>query len=392
MPQTADVIVIGGGVMGTSIAFHLARRKAGKVLLLEKSCLGAGSSGKSGANIRQHYAHPLLVSMAQSGLRMFEQFTDIVGGPRVFTRSGLVVVGAAGQQESLAANIAMQQGLGVKTSLVSPEELRSIDPQAALEDDEVAAFESEAGYCEALQVVSSFTSAAGRRGAEIREGVAVAGIDLDGGRVAGVSTSRGFLSSRNVVMAAGPWSASVARSAGVTLPVEPCRTQVALVRRPCDFAGPHPSYADLVHQTYFRAIPGDLTHLGNIDSREERAVVDPDNYNEVADREFVSELRAKLNRRYPAASRGAGRGGFSALYSVTPDWNPIIGRLPGVEGLFCAAGFSGHGFKMSPAVGLLVAEMVIDGSAQAFDIQPLRAARFAEGELFQTAHDYKVMG
>ncbi len=392
MTQTADVIVIGGGVMGTSIAFHLARRNAGKVLLLEKSCLGAGSSGKSGANIRQHYSHPLLVTMAQSGLRMFEQFTDIAGGPPVFTRCGLVVVAPARERESLAANVAMQQGVGVKTSLVSPEELRSIDPQAALKDDEVAAFESEAGHCEALQVISSFASAAGRLGAEILEGVAVTGIDLDGGRVTGVSTSRGFISSRNVVMAAGPWSASVAQSAGVTLPVQPGRTQVALVRRPCDFAGLHPSYADLAHQIYFRSIPGDITYLGNIDSREERAIVDPDNYNEVADREFVAELRAKLNGRYPSVSRGAGRGGFSALYSVTPDWNPIIDRLPGVDGVFCAAGFSGHGFKLSPAVGELMAEMVIGGSAQAFDIHPLRATRFAEGELFQTAHDNKVMG
>ena len=392
MTQTADVIIIGGGVMGTSIAFHLASRKAGKVLLLEKSYLGAGSTGKSGANIRQHYSHPLLVRMAQSGLRMFERFTDIVGGPPVFTRCGFVVVAPNSERESLAANVAMQQRLGVNTSLVSADELGTIDPRAALEDDEVAAFESEAGYCEALQVVARFASAACRLGAEIRENVAVDRIDLDRGRVTGVSTSQGFISSRNVVMAAGPWSASVAQSAAVTLPVQPCRTQVALVRRPTDFSGPHPTYADLVHQTYFRSIAGDITHLGNIDAREEQAVVDPDDYNEVADREFVTELRAKINQRYPSVRRGVGRGGFSALYSITPDWNPIIDRLPGVEGAFCAAGFSGHGFKLSPAVGKLIAEMVIDGSAQAFDIRQLRATRFAEGDLFGPKSDYKVMG
>ena len=392
MTQTADVIIIGGGVMGTSIAFHLARRKAGKVLLLEKSWLGAGSSGKSGANIRQHYSHPLLLRMAQSGLRMFEQFTDIVEGPPVFTRCGMVVVAPGSERDSLAANVAMQQERGVKTSLVSREELRSIDPQAALEDDEVAAFESEAGHCEALRVVASFASAASRLGAEIHEGVAVERIEVEGGRVSGVSTSQGFLSSRNVVMAAGPWSASVARSAGVAIPVQPCRTQVALVRRPADFSGPHPTYADLVHHTYFRAIAGEITHLGNIDIREERAIVDPDDYNEVADREFVTEVRAKLNRRYPSVRRGVGRGGFSALYSITPDWNPIIDRLPGVEGAFCAAGFSGHGFKMSPAVGELITEMVIDGSARSFDIGPLRANRFNEGDPFPTKGENNVMG
>ena len=392
MTRTADVIIIGGGVMGTSIAFHLASRKAGKILLLEKSHLGAGSSGKSGANIRQHYSHPLLIRMAQSGLRMFEQFAEIAGGPSVFTRCGMVVVAPESERESLAANVAMQQELGVKTSLVSREELRTIDPEAALEDDEIATFESEAGYCDALQVVASFASAAARSGAEIREGVAVDRIELDGGQVTGVSTSQGFISSRNVVMAAGPWSASIAESAGVTIPVQPCRTQVALVRRPADFSSPHPTYADLVHHTYFRSIAGEITYLGNIDTREERAVVNPDDYNEMADREFVTEVRGKLNRRYPSLKRGVGRGGFSALYSITPDWNPIIDRLPGIEGAFCAAGFSGHGFKMSPAVGKLIAEMVLDGSAHSFDVHPLRANRFDEGDPFPAKNECKVMG
>src|SRR5262245_11622467 len=150
MSDSADVVIIGGGVMGTSIAFELARRRAGKVLVLEKSFLGAGSSGKSGAIIRQHYSHPLTAGMAQFGLRYFERFPVLVGGPSVFTRTGMVLVVAAAEREKFESCLAMQRGLGIDTRVVSREELNSIDPHAALAEDEVAGFEKDAGYCEAL--------------------------------------------------------------------------------------------------------------------------------------------------------------------------------------------------------------------------------------------------
>jgi sarcosine oxidase subunit beta len=362
------------------------------VLVLEKSFLGAGSSGKSGAIIRQHYSHPLTAAMAQRGLRVFERFPELLGGPPVFTHTGMVVVVAGKDRALLEANVAMQRRLGIDVSIVSRDELRSIDPHAALEDNEVAAYESEAGYCEALQVVASFADAARRAGAEIRAASPVTSIRLDGSRVSAVDTPRGPIATRRVVIAAGPWAAALARTAGVELPVRPCRTQVALVRRPCDFGPPRPAYGDFAHQIYFKPTHGDMLHVGNIDPREERAEVPPDDYNEVADRAFVAEMRGKLTRRYPILERGVGRGGYAALYSVTPDWHPILDRLPGVAGAFCAVGFSGHGFKMAPAVGELMADLVLDGAAHGFDIQPLRATRFAEGELFGSGNAYSVMG
>lgn len=390
--KTADVVVIGGGVMGTSIAYELGRRKAGKVVVLEKSYLGAGSSGKSGAVIRQHYSHRLTASLAQYGLQVFKRFPEIVGGPAVFTHTGMVAVCPAGERVQLEESITMQKALGIKVNQISKDELRSLDPKAVLQDDEIAAFESEAGYCDALQVVASLGASARALGAEISEGVEVTGIQIEGGKVAGVSTSSGAIASRTVVLAAGPWAAPLALAAGVSLPVKPCRTQVALVRRPSEFGASHPIYADFTNQVYCKPLPGELTHAGNIDPREERAEVNPDAYREVADEEFTQEIRAKLCRRYPLFHRAVGRGGYGALYSVTPDWHPIVDRFPGVEGCFCAVGFSGHGFKMAPAVGKLIGEMVLDGAARSFDIQPLRASRFAEGELFGGKTAYKVMG
>ena len=392
MTETADIVVIGGGVMGTSIAFHLARRGGGRVLLLEKSFLGAGSSGKSGAIIRQHYSHPLTAGMARHGLKFFEQFPELVGGPPVFTHTGLVVIATAANRSALEANLAMQRGLGIQVSMVSREELRSIDPHAALADDEIAAYEAEAGYCESLQVVVSFAEAARRWGAEIREQTPVTGIQLEGTRVAAVATAAGTVSTRTVVLATGPWAGRLAATAGVELPVQPCRTQVALFRRPCEYGPPRPAYGDFANQVYFKPTHGDMLHVGNIDPREDRAKVDPDEYVEVADWEFVREMRGKLTGRYPVMWRSVGRGGFAALYAVTPDWHPILDRLPGVDGAYCAAGFSGHGFKMSPAVGQLITELILDGAARTFDIRPLRATRFAEQDLFASNNAYSVMG
>lgn len=392
MSENADVVVIGGGVMGASIAFHLAQRRAGKVLLLEKSHLGAASSGKSGAIIRQYYSHELLASMARHGLRIYRDFPNIVGGPPVFTHSGMVVLTDPAGRAQMEANVAMLGRLGVDAKMLAPADLRAIDPRVGVRDDETAAYEAEAGYCEALQVVASYGGAARGMGVEVREGVQVTHLVVEGHRAAGVSTSRGAISSRAVVLAAGGWSAGLALTAGVEMPVKACRTQVALFRRPCDFGAAHAVYGDLTNQIYFRPTHGEMTHVGNVDPREEKSSVDPDRYSEVADADFVEEMRTKLQRRYPALRRGVGRGGYGALYSVTPDWQPIIDRLPGVEGAFCAAGFSGHGFKMAPAVGKLLAELVVDGRAASFDIHPLRASRFEAGEPFGGKTFAKVMG
>ena len=392
MTETADIVIIGGGVMGTSIAFDLAQRRAGKIILFEKAYLGAASSGKSGAIIRQYYSHELLSSMAGYGLRAYREFPDIVGGPPVFTHSGMVVVTDNAGRAQMQANVAMLRRLGVDAKMLSTPDLRAIDPHVAVRDDEVAAYEPEAGYCEALQVVASFASAARGRGVEVREGQGASHLAIDGQHVAGVFTTHGTISTRTVVLAAGGWSTALAETAGVELPVKPCRTQVALFRRPCEFGAGHPVYGDLTNQIYFRPTHGEMTHVGNVDPREEESPVDPDLYNEVATREFTEEMRAKLERRYPELNRAVGRGGYGALYSVTPDWQPIIDRLPGIDGAFCAAGFSGHGFKMAPAVGRILTELVLDGRAATFDVHPLRLSRFAEGELFGGKSSAKVMG
>jgi sarcosine oxidase subunit beta len=392
MAVNCDILIVGGGVMGASIAWRLAQRRAGRVVLLEKSFLGAGSSGKSGAIIRQHYSNRLTASMAQQSLRVFEQFDGLVGGPPVFTRTGLVVIVNEKDRAGLDANLAMQQELGIDVRLVSAEVLADIDPNARLAEDEIAAFEAEAGYVEAVQVVASLAAAARKEEADLRLGVEVRQIVTQGSKIVGVETNEGRYNCGALVLATGPWAAGLGKDIGLKLPVQACRTQVALYRRPPDFGRRSSVYADFVQGVYFKPTHGEMIHAGSLAGEEINEPVSPDDYNEAADGKWLPQVRQRLSRRYPAMHRGYGRGGYGALYAITPDWHPIIDRLPGLEGGYCAVGFSGHGFKMSPIVGQLMAEMIVDGQAKTLDIAALRLARFEENDPVKTPYAYGVMG
>jgi len=361
-------------------------------VLLEKAYLGAGSSGKSGAIVRQHYSNRLTAAMAQKSLRVFERFADQFGGPPVFTRTGMAIIVNDRDRAGLEANMAMQRELGIDVKRVSPEELADIDPNARLADDEVAAFEAEAGYVEAVQVVASFADAARREGADVRTGVEVRAVLTEGGKVVGVETNEGRYECGALVLAAGPWAAALAKTAKVALPVQACRTQVALFRRPPDCTRRGTIYGDFVQGIYFKPTHGELVHAGSLAGEEVNQPVDPDDYNEAADGAWLPTIRQRVSRRYPAMHRCYGRGGYGALYAITPDWHPILDRLPGLEGAYCAVGFSGHGFKMSPIVGQLMAELIVDGKPAALDIAALRFARFDENDLVKTPYAYGVMG
>jgi sarcosine oxidase subunit beta len=392
MAVHCDIIIVGGGVIGTSIAWHLARLRAGKVMVLEKSFLAAGSSGKSGAIIRQHYSNRLTASMAQQSLRVFERFDDIVGGPPVFVRTGLIVVVNEKDRAGLDANLAMQRELGIDVRLVSSQVLADIDRNARLAEDEIAAYEAEAGYVEAVQVVASFAEAARKEGADIRLGVEVQNVRTEGSKIVGVDTNEGRYDSKCVVLAAGPWAGRLGAAIGVDVPIQACRTQVALYRRPPDFGRAAAVYADFVQGIYFKPTHGDMIHAGSLAGEEINNPVNPDAYNEAADGDWLPQVRQRLSRRYPAMHRGYGRGGYGALYAITPDWHPILDKVPGLEGGYLAVGFSGHGFKMSPIVGQLMAELIVDGRMQTLDAAPLRLGRFEENDPVKTGYAYGVMG
>jgi sarcosine oxidase subunit beta len=390
--KSAEIVIVGGGVMGVSIAHALAVRRAGRIVLLEKTYLGAGSSGKSGAICRQHYSNALTALMARKSLAVYRDFADQVGGPKVFTHTGMLLVVRDADRQSLQTNVAMQQSLEIDVRMVSTQEVRELDPDASLDDNELAAFEAEAGYVEAVQVVMSYAAAAERHGATIQCDSAVETIKVEGTRVVGVQTRTGYIACSNVVVAAGPWASRLLAPLGMALPIQACRTQVGLFRRPISQKRIGPVYGDFSQGIYFKPTHGDIVHAGSIGGEEIRDPVDPDNYPEVADADWLPGIRRRLSQRIPAMTRSYGRGGYGALYAITPDWHPIIDRCPGLEGLYVAAGFSGHGFKMAPVVGCLTAELVLDGACRTLDIKPLRLGRFDERDLVTTPYGYGVMG
>jgi sarcosine oxidase subunit beta len=391
MSKNYDIAIIGAGIMGCSTGLQLAKQGL-KVAILEKEGIGAGSTGKSSAVIRQHYSNPLTARLALHSLRTFQNFSDEVGGESGFTQAGFIVVVAAKDHDGLEANVAMQQGLGVNTQLISPEESIELMPGLQTSDMVAAAYEPESGYADPNLTVSSYSAAAKNAGAEIFLERAVTGICFEGEKVVGVDTASGPINAPIVLNSAGPWGARVAKMAGVDVPINSCRVQVAFFGRPDSQAAEHPVVADFIHSTYFRAETGQLTLAGLIDPAEADAIVNPDAFPEQLDKDFTLDVGERLVRRYPPMERSQARGGYASLYAITPDWHPVVDELIPDSGFFISAGFSGHGFKLGPAVGLMTADMLTANSDPLFDPSLFKLNRFQEGKEVVGQYEYSIAG
>lgn len=391
MSETADVVVVGGGCTGASIAFHLAERGVRRVVLLEKGALASGPTGRSTAIVRQHYSNEVTARMALESLRIFQRWGDRVGGSCGFVRTGFLVGVPEADRPALEGNVALQQRVGIDARVVDRDELRRLEPQLFTEDLAAAAYEPEAGYCDPVLTTTSLAEAAKTRGVRIVQGCQVTGIRLERGRVAGVETPSGALATPAVVNAAGPWAPSIAAMVGAALPVAPSRHPVCAFRRPPDF-GPGPMiYADFVNQFYMRPETGDFCLVGSIDPGDAAHLADPDRYDEGVGLDTIAAFGGRASRRYPALERAFSRGGWAGIYDVTPDWHPILDAIDEVPGFFVAAGFSGHGFKLCPAVGAMVAGLVTEGRRDE-RLEFFRAERFRAGRLIRGRYDYSIVG
>jgi sarcosine oxidase subunit beta len=389
--ETADVVVIGGGCTGASIAFHLTRAGVRGVVLLEKGALASGPTGRSTAIVRQHYSNEVTARMARESLRVFQEWADRVGGSCGFVRTGFLVGVPEADRAALEGNVALQRGVGIDVRLVSGEELRRLEPALFTEDLVAAAWEPEAGYCDPVATTTALADAARAGGARIGQGRPVTGVRLERGRVAGVETATGPIAAPVVVNAAGAWAHRLAAAAGVRLPIEPSRHPVCAFRRPADFGRAPMIYADFVHQFYMRPETGELCLVGSIDPADAAHLADPDRYEEGVDLETVTEFGRRVTRRYPGLEHGLSRGGWAGIYDVTPDWHPVLDAIEDVPGLFVAAGFSGHGFKLCPAVGALMAGLVASGRRDE-SLEFFRADRFRTGRLIRGKYAYSIVG
>ena len=378
MKRTAEAVIIGGGCYGASIAYHLARRGMRDVVLCERRSLASGPTGKSSAILRLHYPQRVFVRSALGGLRIFERFDEAVGGDAGFVRSGHLAGVGSGGEGALRAEVVMEREEGVAVELLTPEEMVRLRPELNVRDLVLGAYYPETGYADSQLVTAGFARRATELGARICEGTPVARIVVRDERVAGVDTSEGHIAAPRVVVAAGPWGATLVRSHGIGLPVTPERQELCLVRRPAALADMPPIYSDLVTEAYFRPDRERYMIIG-ADLTPGAEPADPDHYDETADPGTVARWLSRYRHRVPEAVGSSFRGGYAAIYDVTPDEAPILGPLPPVEGLYACLGWSGHGFKHSPVFGDAVAELIASGRTTEMDLGPFRAGRFAEG-------------
>jgi sarcosine oxidase subunit beta len=387
MPGTAEAIIIGAGVMGASLAFHLTRAGMKRVTVLDKRGLCGGMTAKSGALVRMHYTNEPEARMAFAALRYFQHWKDIVGGECGFTRTGFIMTVTPDNAERLRHNVAMLQAIGINTSVITPQELRELQPCAQVDDLTVAAYEPESGYADPVATATAFMQAALRQGATLREGVEVTAIRRAGGRVLGVDTTDGLFEAPVVVVMAGPWSDRLLQTVGIDFLLTPQRAQVAFYRRPPELARGHMVFIDGALGAYFRP-HGDALSLIGVGLWKPEPRPDPDAYNEANDPDFIPAAQARAARRLPALGRAEYARGHAGIYDVSPDTRAVLDRAPGIDGLYIAAGFSGTGFKISPAVGACVAELITQGRATFVDIAPFRFSRFEEQRPIRGAHEY----
>jgi sarcosine oxidase subunit beta len=296
--ETADVVIIGGGVYGTSIAYHLAGMGCTDVILLEKDSLASGSSGKSCALIRQHYSYELTIRAAMESRKFFEVFETEVGGFPSYLRNGIIFLAHENEAEALKRNVKLQQRMGIDVDLLDPDELRRHFPEMKFSGLTVACYEPSAGYTDPHGVVTAFAAKARDLGAKICQSRAATGIEISGGSVRAVNTSQGAIKTEMVVNAAGPWGGRVGAMVGINLPLTPYRIQEGVVRPDEPYDRTTPTVIDPGESLYFKPEVGGLVLAGG-GSDEDDKDVDPDNYKENADSKFVEYLSKQLSNRMP---------------------------------------------------------------------------------------------
>jgi len=380
--ETADVVVVGGGVVGASTAYHLAVAGAGRVLLLERAdALGTGSTGACAGGFRFQFSSEINVALSQASVPMILGFTQQHGLPLdVWQHGYLFLVRGEETWRGFVDAAVRQRALGVDVELLEPREAEALVPGISLEGVVGATFGQQDGIADPSGLTNGYATLARRAGAEIRTGIDVVGVRVEGGRVAGVTTAAGTVDAPIVVNAAGAWAGVLSATIGVRLPLEPIPRNVVTT-------GPFPGaperrtlVIDTATSFYFhREGPGVLMGMGSSDERA--------SFDTTPDERFITEeLLPTAIRVFPPLEEAGLERTWAGLYEMTPDRHPILGPVPGVHGFHLAVGFSGHGFQHAPVVGKLIAEMVVEGSARTVDVSSLDLGRFTRGDLVHEAH------
>ncbi|OCB52276.1 FAD-dependent oxidoreductase [Mycobacterium vulneris] len=392
MSATADVVIVGGGLEGAAAAWALSQRGVTDVTVLERNTVGSGMTGKSSGIVRCHYGVSSLAAMATVGLDVFENAEEYFGTDIGFRQTGYVVGVGEPNVDNLRKSLAAQREVGVQTEEIDAADVAELWPWADLEPFAAFGWEARGGYGDAYQTAQAFAVSARAAGVRIHQGANVTGLILDRDRVTGVELADGTrVSAGTVVVATGVWTRPFLAPYGLDIPIRVHREQIVTIKPGADI-GPVPVFSDLVSLQYIRPELGGEMLFGNSDLAE-LELADPDNYLNRATDGFIDLTVDKVGTRFPGFPDPAITGSYAGCYDVTPDWNPVISAT-GIDGLLVAAGFSGHGFKIAPAVGRLVADLVTEGRSRDSRIpeSDFRLTRFAEDNLLTSRYPYVGAG
>ena len=373
--MSAEVVIIGGGVIGASIAHHLALRGVREIVVLERDTLGAGSTSRNAGGIRLQFSSEINVRLSQRSIPRFLAFEAELGIDPAFHQVGYLFLITTDRDEvAFTRSLALWERLGIPARRLETAEAQRLFPECAMGDVRFATFCAEDGYADPSSILNGYVAAARRAGVVFREGAAVTAIECSAGRVQAVRIGEERIACGRVIDAAGAWAGEVGRLAGVELPVRPLRRHIFVTDAVPSIARDVPMTIDFASGLYLHRESGGVL-LGMADPAEGVA------FDQSVNWDFLPVVVERALARVPALERATIRTGWAGLYEDTPDRHPIIGAA-GPEGFLVCAGFSGHGLMHAPAAGELVAELIVDGRTS-FDLTPLRADRFASGDLVQ---------
>jgi len=382
MTEAADVVIVGGGVVGASAAYHLAAAGAGSVLLLERADkLGTGATGACAGGFRHQFSSRLNILLSLESVQMILRFSEEHGLPLDVSQDGyLFLVRSEDSWREFMAAVDLQRSLGVEVDVLAPTEAAELIPGINVAGLAGATFGPKDGIADPSGLTQGYATLARRAGAEIRTRAEVLGVDVSRGRVTGVSTPGGGVSAPVVVNAAGPWAGPLATTAGVDLPVDPIPRQVAVTGPFPGAPGRRTLVIDADTTFYFhREGPGVLMGMGGKDER-------PSFDTRVNERFIEEEVLPTAVQVFPPLEEADLRYRWCGLYEMSPDRHPVIGAAPGVDGFYLANGFSGHGFQHAPIVGKLLAELIVEGAARTVDVSSLGLDRFVGGHVVPEHH------
>ncbi len=374
-----------GIINGAATALHLVRRGIGRVVLVDKHLIASGGTGRSAAIIRQHYSNDELVKMVKRSVEVFHDFDDEIGGDCGFVNTGWAFFVPESVASGFERNVAMGQRLGVEVREIDHDALLAIEPRVAIDDVARIAYEPGSGYANPIQTTHAYVQAFVEAGGILRPLTSVTGVDASDSRVRGIRTDQGDIAAGIVVNAAGPWADRVAEWAGVRLPLDVTREEEIIFETAAQGGPPRLCFSDMAAAFYYRP-HGPTQMLVGRGYPKAYETVSPDDYRAEVDVPFIEELKKLLARRWPCYRDAIAVNSYTGLYDVTPDWHPVLGDVDGLDGFYLCAGFSGHGFKIGPAIGELMAELICTGRIEELSLDRFRLERFERGAQLTAAY------